>query len=103
MAKYDPAEQEEIIEEFVKLLRAATEDGGRKRKSGKKVPWKVDPGHDAARRRHEGRYELDPRGRDEDSGAHHLVAVAWRALAKAWQDTHPEEVQKTWRELGYGG
>jgi len=100
--KYDPSEQDEIEQEFIKLLRSATKDGASKRRKGEKVSWKYDPGHNAARRRHEARYELDHHGRDSDSGSHHLVAVAWRALAQAWQETHPEEVLREWKRSGYG-
>lgn len=99
---YDPSEQEEIEEAFLELLRSATKDGAIKRAKGQKISWKVDGTHNAARHRHEARYTLDPHGRDKDSGAHHLVAVAWRALAQAWQETHPEEVKRVWREYGYG-
>lgn len=99
---YDPAEQDEIIEAFIELLTAATQDGAKKRIAGKKVGWKIDPSHLAAKRRHDARYELDPTGRDEDSGAHHLVASAWRSLAIAWQDTHPEERRQAFRDAGYG-
>ena len=85
---YEPSEQDEIIETFSALLRLATKDGGRKRAAGLKVPWMEDRGHEAAMFRHLARWKSDPDGRDEDSGAHHLVAVAWRALAIAWQETH---------------
>jgi len=100
--KYDPSEQDEIEKEFIKLLRTATKDGAAKRMKGEKISWKVDGSHNAARRRHEARYELNPSGRDSDSNAHHLVAVAWRALAQAWQETHPDEVKEAWRQYGYG-
>lgn len=99
---YDPYEQDEILHAFRDLLAAATRDGGKKRAAGTKVPWKIDTGHRAALHRHLGRYYLDPAGVDADSGAHHLVAVAWRALAIAWQDTHPDEVRKAFEEYGYG-
>jgi hypothetical protein len=72
----------------------ATADGGKKREAGTKPPWQIDPGHQSAMYRHLGRWWLDPEGVDSDSGAHHLVAVAWRALALAWQQTHPEEVME---------
>jgi hypothetical protein len=99
---YDPKEQVEIEQAFLKLLKSATKDGAKKRKAGEKVSWKFDPGHHAAMRRHYARYVLDPLGTDDDSGAHHLVAVAWRALAIAWQDTHPNERAEALREAGYG-
>lgn len=98
---YDPAEQDEIVEAFIALLNNATQDGAVKRMAGKKPGWKIDA-HDDAMLRHLARYWLDPKGTDEDSGAHHLVAVAWRALAIAWQDTHPEEVGQAWADAGYG-
>lgn len=80
-------EQAEILGWFTHLLTAATADGGKKRAAGKKVSWKVDKGHEAAMFRHLARWKSDPNGRDEDSGAHHLVAVAWRALAIVVQET----------------
>jgi len=85
---YDPSEQDEIIEAFTALLRLATRDGARKRAAGTKVPWTIDPGHEAAMFRHIARWKSDPDGRDEDSGAHHLVAAAWRALAIAFIETY---------------
>lgn len=99
---YDPAEQDEIIEAFIELLTSSTLDGANKRMRGEKPGWKIDPDHLAAKRRHDARYELDPAGKDKDSGAHHLVASAWRSLAIAWQDTHPEEVRQAWRASGLG-
>ena len=99
---YDPSEQDEIEHEFLKLLRYATKDGGKKRAAGTKVPWKIDPGHLEAFHRHVGRTYLDPGGRDPDSGASHWVAVAWRALALAWQEDHKDEMRDEWRRLGYG-
>ena len=100
--EYDPSEQEEIEKAFLGLLRMATKDGANKRKAGTKVPWKVDPGHREALLRHLGRTFLDPGGVDDDSKAPHWVAIAWRALALAWQEQHPEERWRLWEELGYG-
>lgn len=102
MTTYDPSEQDEIEQAFLELLRSATKDGANKRKAGVKVPWKIDNTHRGALERHWARYVLDPNGKDEDSEAHHLVAVAWRALAIAWQDTHPAEVRQAWRDHGFG-
>lgn len=103
LVEYDPVkEQAEIEMEFTKLLRSATLDGATKRRAGQKVPWKVDPSHRDAMLRHFGRYLLDPHGRDNDSGAPHLVAVAWRGLALSWQELHPAERWALWEELGYG-
>lgn len=100
---YDPAEQVEIEQAFLELLRAATLDGAGKRKAGKKVSWKYDTGHLTAFHRHVGRAYLDPRGRDSDSGQSHWVAAAWRALAMAWQETYPEKAREAMRRDGYGG
>lgn len=85
---YDPREQDEVLNIFVEMLRTVTADGGVKRARGEKPSWKVDEGHEPALFRHLQRWE---RGDliDEDSGAHALVHVAWRALAIAWQETNP--------------
>lgn len=99
---YDPAEQDEVEYEFTKLLRGATRDGGRKREAGKKVSWKIDPGHLAAFWRHVARAILDPHGRDPDSGEPHWVAVSWRAAALGWQEKYPEKMKKEWEDNGYG-
>lgn len=85
---YDPSEQDEIAAIFAELLRGPTQDGGRKREAGTKVPWTVDL-HEQALYRHLGRWESGELT-DADSGCHPLVHVAWRALAIAWQDAHPD-------------
>ena len=84
---YDPSEQEAILRAFMKLLAKPTEDGGRKRVAKTKVPWTIDPGHEAALFSHLAKWK---KGNlvDEDSGAHPLVHVAWRALALAHQEMH---------------
>ncbi len=83
-------EQAEVAVVFGDMLRAATADGGRKRAKGTKPNWKVDPSHEEALFSHLGKWKkgelVDP-----DSGAHPLVHLAWRALAIAWQETHPGE------------
>ncbi len=81
------SEKDEIIIEFMKLLRDATADGNGKRVLGTKPLWKVDPSHKAAVFSHIARRE---RGEmcDPDSGAHPFVHAAWRLLAIAWQETH---------------
>ena len=86
--KYDVAEQEQLIVTFSKMLRQPTEDGGRKRAAGLKVSWKDDDSHEAAMYRHLARWSKGDTI-DEDSGAHALVHVAWRALALAWQEQNP--------------
>jgi dATP/dGTP diphosphohydrolase len=83
---YDPREQDEIIVTFSAMLRKPTEDGGRKRESGAKIPWTIDPEHREALYRHLRRWETGERT-DRDSGAHPLIHVAWRALALAYQET----------------
>ena len=83
---YDPREQDEIIATFADMLRAPTVDGGNKRRARTKLPWTVDPGHREALYRHLRRWESGQKV-DEDSHAHALVHVAWRALALAWQET----------------
>jgi dATP/dGTP diphosphohydrolase len=90
---YDPAEQDEVLETFTEMLRAVTQDGGRKRAKGDKVSWKVDPGHEAGLFSHLAKWKA---GKliDEDSGTHPLVHAAWRCLAIAWQET------ESWRFPG---
>ena len=87
MTTYDPAEQSYIMEAFVALLSGPTQDGGRKRELGTKVPWTEDTGHEEAMYRHLVRFESGET-EDEDSGADPLVHVAWRALALAMQRRH---------------
>jgi hypothetical protein len=87
---YDSSEQEDIIEIFSEMLRAATGDGGKKRAAGLKPSWKVDPSHEAAIFSHLSKWKHGEKS-DPDSGAHPLVHLAWRALAVAWQETHARE------------
>lgn len=84
---YDPSEQDEIIKIFVHMLRSATKDGGNKRARGEKPPWFHDVSHIRAIYSHLGKY-TDLQLTDEDSGAHPLIHVAWRALAVAYQETY---------------
>ncbi len=84
---WDASEPDQIIEEFSKMLRLVTGDGAKKRAAGQKVSWKVDTGHEAAMYRHLEYWEMGEK-HDKDSGAHPLVAAAWRALAVAWRETH---------------
>ncbi len=85
MLNYNAAEQDELLEIFLEMLRAPTKDGGRKRALDGKPNWKVDPTHIEAMYRHLRRFEQGEVA-DSDSGAHPLVHVAWRALAAAWQE-----------------
>lgn len=81
------AEQAEVLQEFCQMLAAPSRDGGAKRAAGTKVSWKIDPGHVAALYRHLDRYEAGEK-HDPEHEVHPLVAVAWRALAVAYQETH---------------
>lgn len=85
---YDPYEQVELLGIFRQMLEGPTADGGKKRSSGQKVPWREDEGHIPALYRHLHRWEEDGPIPDEMSGSHPLVHVAWRALAIAWRETH---------------
>jgi hypothetical protein len=80
-------EPEEIIDEFVRLLRSPTGDGQRKRHAGTKPLWKIDTSHTGAAGRHVGRWAMGEEV-DADSGAHPLVHAAWRFLAVAWQEVN---------------
>jgi len=87
----DPvAERQEVMDEFTKMLWTVTGDGSRKRQAGQKPSWKVDETHMPALFSHLNRYFHGER-KDPDSGQHPLVHLAWRALAQAWQDTHPRK------------
>lgn len=85
------AEREEVIAEFVKLLRGPTGDGSIKRQTTNKPCWKTDPSHEQGIFHHIWDWK---RGmlKDEDSGCHPLVHTAWRCLAKAWQEINEETV-----------
>lgn len=78
-------EAKDLQARFFEELKKCTADGQHKRKTGK-PPWYVDPGHEAAMYRHLDVYEAGEKF-DPDSGAHPLVAVAWRALAIACTET----------------
>jgi len=86
---YDPSEQNAITAIFAEMLDACTKDGGNKRAAGTKVDWRVDPSHEAAIFSHLNKWKHGEKV-DADSGAHPLVHLAWRALAIAYQETHPE-------------
>ena len=86
-------EQTEVTKLFAGMLHEASKDGGAKRDAGTKIPWQIDKSHEAAIFSHLDKWKhgefVDP-----DSGAHPLVHLAWRALAIAWQETHPEEANE---------
>ncbi len=82
---YDPSEQDEILDIFRDMLKAATGDGGKKRAAGTKPSWRVDPSHEAAIFSHLSKWKHGEQ-QDPDSGAHPLVHLAWRALAIAFQE-----------------
>lgn len=87
---YDPSEQDDISDIFAAMLALPTADGGRKRAAATKVPWTVDPDHEAGLFSHLARWkrgELE----DPDSGAHPLIHAAWRCLALAWQESQAED------------
>lgn len=71
------------------MLSSATKDGGKKRASGAKVSWKIDPEHEAAIFSHLSAWKHGVKV-DKDSGAHPLVHLAWRALAVAYQENKEE-------------
>lgn len=83
---YDPAEQLEIEQAFMEMLRACTKDGANKRQAGEKPSWKVDPSHRKAIFSHLGKW-VSGELVDPESGAHPLVHAAWRCLAQAAQET----------------
>lgn len=83
--KYDPSEQDELLDIFREMLAVVTKDGGKKRSVNEKPSWKIDGSHEAAIFSHLSKWkhgEIE----DKDSGAHPLVHLAWRALAIAWQE-----------------
>ncbi len=82
---YDPAEQEVIAESFASMLAEVTADGGRKRMAKTKVPWTMDPGHEAGLFSHLARWKKGEKV-DPDSGVHPMVHAAWRCLAIAYQE-----------------
>lgn len=85
--RYDASEQDVLIEEFIKLLRSATKDGGEKRARGMKPPWWNDPSHKAAVFSHFAKHERGERV-DPDSGVHPYVHAAWRLLAISYQEMY---------------
>jgi hypothetical protein len=91
---YDASEQAIIERVFSAMLRSSTKDGGRKREAGLKPPWWRDPSHEAAIFSHLNAWKHGVKV-DKDSGAHPLIAMAWRALAIAYQEMYgqraPEE------------
>jgi hypothetical protein len=93
--EYDPREQEIVLSVFVRLLRDATADGGKKRAQGTKPPWFVDPAHEAAIFSHFNKWKHGERI-DPDSGSHPLVHLAWRALAIAYQETYGKVPPRTY-------
>lgn len=84
---YNPNEQKIVLSVFVRLLDAATKDGGEKRARGEKPPWYVDPTHERHLFSHMYKWKNGERV-DADSGSHPLVHGAWRMLALAYQDTY---------------
>lgn len=84
---YDASEQSKVVALFSEMLWEVTKDGGTKRASGEKPPWYHDDSHEAAIFSHLNKWKHGET-RDEHSGAHPLVHLAWRALAIAWQETH---------------
>ena len=83
---YDATEQDILIRVFSEMLRQPTKDGGKKRAAGLKPPWWRDPNHEKAIFSHLSKW-MKGELKDEDSGAHPLVHVAWRCLAIAYQET----------------
>src|SRR3990167_8830491 len=79
-------EQTEILNTFRSMLQTVTADGARKRAAGLKPSWKIDPSHEAALFSHLSRWKHGEK-KDPDSGVHPLIHLAWRALARAWQET----------------
>lgn len=80
-------EQEDVTKLFAEMLHQASKDGGAKRDRGEKIPWELDE-HEPALFSHLNKWKHGELV-DEDSGAHPLVHMAWRALAIAWQETYP--------------
>ena len=98
MQTYDPREQDEVAEEFAKLLLLPTKDGAVKRAKGEKVSWKIDDTHMEHFYNHLNAWEQGSL-EDKDSGAHPLVHLAWRALAVAWQDMYRPDNESDDEEL----
>lgn len=83
---YDASEQQVLLNEFVRMLKSVTKDGGRKRARGEKPPWWCDNTHEAAIFSHLNKWKHGEK-QDPDSGVHPLVHLAWRALAIAYQES----------------
>ncbi len=79
-------ERADLLSRFTAALEKPTYDGQAKRRRGEKPPWYNDDTHEAAMFRHIGRWKSGDKI-DNDSGAHALVHVAWRALALALRET----------------
>jgi len=80
------AERADVLSRFNAELSKATGDGSKKRQSGEKPSWAVDPSHEAAIFSHLMKWKKGETT-DPDSGAHPLVHAAWRCLAIACQET----------------
>lgn len=83
--QYDSYEQEELIAIFSAMLRAPTQDGGKKRAAGLKPCWKDDDSHEDHFWNHLNAWAVGETV-DKDSGAHPLQHAAWRLLALAYQE-----------------
>lgn len=79
-------ERQDVLDRFAAELAKATGDGSKKRQSGEKPPWYIDPAHEGAIFSHITKWK---RGElvDPDSGAHPLVHAAWRCLAIACKES----------------
>lgn len=80
------AEREDVLRRFLEELRKVTGDGSKKRQAGLKPAWYIDKSHEGAIFSHLTKWK---RGEmiDQESGAHTLVHLAWRALAIACSET----------------
>lgn len=78
-----------ILGVFNDMLAAVVADGQRKRTTGIKPHWTVDPEHEAGLWSHINRWKHGELS-DPDSGTHPLVHAAFRCLAIAHQEMHRE-------------
>lgn len=94
---YKTQEQAELIQMFAIELDKASGDGGKKRAAGTKPSWKVDTEHEGAVFSHIMKWKRPHKHEkiDPESGTHTLTHAAWRLLAIALQEMHPE-----WKEQG---